>query len=122
MVRFCYTYGGNVLFGVFKFYKMQNQPVKTESGLENEEALEPKKLTLQVSKMQTPMRIDQYLTQQVENATRNKVQEAIEEGRVLVNEKVVKSNYRIKSCDLIQYTMLRPPPPPEFSVPSKKII
>ncbi len=90
---------------------MQNQPVKTESGLENEEALEPKKLTLQVSKMQTPMRIDQYLTQQVENATRNKVQEAIEEGRVLVNEKVVKSNYRIKSCDLIQYTMLRPPAP-----------
>ena len=90
---------------------MQNQPVKNESEHQNEEALEPKKITLQVSKMQTPMRIDQYLTQQVENATRNKVQEAIEEGRVLVNEKVVKSNYRIKSCDLIQFTLLRPPAP-----------
>ncbi|MEI7706734.1 MAG: RluA family pseudouridine synthase [Chlorobium sp.] len=90
---------------------MQNQPEKNESERQNEEALEPKKITLQVSKMQTSMRIDQYLTQQVENATRNKVQEAIEEGRVLVNEKAVKSNYRIKSCDLIQYTMLRPPAP-----------
>ena len=76
-----------------------------------ETPLEPKKLTLQVSRVQTPMRIDQYLTRQVENATRNKVQEAIEEGRVLVNEKIVKSNYRIKSCDLIQMTFLRPPAP-----------
>ena len=90
---------------------MQNQPVKNESEQLDEAALEPKKISLQVSKMQTSMRIDQYLTQQVENATRNKVQEAIEEGRVLVNEKVVKSNYRIKSCDLIQFTLLRPPAP-----------
>jgi len=111
MVWFYYTLSGNVLLAVFKCYKMQNQPEKNESERQNEEALEPKKITLQVSKMQTSMRIDQYLTQQVENATRNKVQEAIEEGRVLVNEKAVKSNYRIKSCDLIQYTMLRPPAP-----------
>ena len=90
---------------------MQNQPVKNESEQLDEAALEPKKISLQVSKMQTSMRIDQYLTQQVENATRNKVQDAIEEGRVLVNEKVVKSNYRIKSCDLIQFTLLRPPAP-----------
>ncbi len=90
---------------------MQNQPIKNESGQTDEPHLEPKKLTLQVSRVQIPMRIDQYLTRQVENATRNKVQEAIEEGRVLVNEKTVKSNYRIKSCDLIQMTFLRPPAP-----------
>jgi len=68
-------------------------------------------MTLQVSRVQTPMRIDLYLAQQVENATRNKVQEAIEEERVLVNGKPVKSNYRIKSCDLIEITFLRPPAP-----------
>jgi 23S rRNA pseudouridine1911/1915/1917 synthase len=95
----------------FKFHKMQNQPIKNESGEPEELPLEPKKLTLQVSRVQTSMRIDQYLTRQVENATRNKVQEAIEEGRVLVNEKRVKSNYRIKSCDTIQMTFLRPPAP-----------
>lgn len=96
---------------MFKLRKMQNQPLKTESEPKEELALEPKKLTLQVSRVQIPMRIDQYLTRQVENATRNKVQEAIEEGRVLVNEKIVKSNYRIKSLDLIQMTFLRPPAP-----------
>jgi 23S rRNA pseudouridine1911/1915/1917 synthase len=72
---------------------------------------EPKKMTIQVSRVQTSMRIDRYLAQQVENATRNKVQEAIEEHRVLVNGKPVKSNYRIKSCDLIHITFLRPPAP-----------
>ncbi len=93
------------------YCKMQNQPQINESEQADITPLAPKKLTLQVSKMQIPMRIDQYLTQQVENATRNKVQEAIEEGRVLVNEKTVKSNYRIKSCDLIEMTFLRPPAP-----------
>ncbi|MEI7934945.1 MAG: S4 domain-containing protein, partial [Chlorobiaceae bacterium] len=88
---------------------MQNQFIKNESEPVEETPPEPKKLTLQVSRVQTPMRIDQYLTRQVENATRNKVQEAIEEGRVLVNDKTIKSNYRIKSCDLIQMTFLRPP-------------
>ncbi len=96
---------------MFKYHKMQNQQPINESGLQDINPLEPKKLTLQVSRVQIPMRIDQYLTRQVENATRNKVQEAIEEGRVLVNEKTVKSNYRIKSCDLIEMTFLRPPAP-----------
>ena len=114
MIWFCYTgvcHAVNILLAVFKFHKMQNQPLNNESKQQEEAALEPKKITLQVSRVQTSMRIDQYLTQQVENATRNKVQTAIVEGRVLVNEKTVKSNYRIKSCDLIQITLLRPPAP-----------
>lgn len=90
---------------------MQNQPVKSQSEEPLEEALEPKRMTLQVSKVQTPMRIDRYLTQQVENVTRNKVQDAITEGRVLVNGKPVKANYRIKSLDTIEMTFLRPPAP-----------
>lgn len=93
------------------FHKMQNHTIKNESSQPESETPEPKKLTLQVSKVQIPMRIDKYLTQQVENATRNKVQEAIEEERVLVNGRPVKSNYRIKSCDTILITFLRPPAP-----------
>ncbi len=80
---------------------MQNQLLKNE----------PKKITLEVAQTQKPMRIDVYLTQQVENATRNKVQEAISEHRVLVNGKPVKANYKIKSLDTIQVTFLRPPAP-----------
>ena len=95
--------------------KMQKEPLKNEPDTGVPAATpqepEPKRMTLQVSKVQTPMRIDRYLAQQVENATRNKVQEAIEEHRVLVNGRPVKSNYRIKSLDLIQITFLRPPAP-----------
>ena len=111
MIWFCYTDPVSVMPDVLKYRKMQNQPQKNESAQKDALSLEPKKLTLQVSRVQCPMRIDQYLTRQVENATRNKVQEAIEEGRVLVNDKITKSNYRVKSCDIIEMTFLRPPAP-----------
>ena len=90
---------------------MQKEPLKTEFQEQLQPEAAPKQMTLQVSKVQTPMRIDRYLTQQVENMTRNKVQAAIEQGRVLVNSKPVKSNYRVKSCDHIHLTFLRPPAP-----------
>ncbi|RDD30031.1 RNA pseudouridine synthase [Prosthecochloris sp. ZM] len=90
---------------------MQNQPLKNELKDREEEVAEPKRITLRVARTQTPMRIDVYLAQQVENATRNKVQEAIAEHRVLVNGKTIKSNYRIKSLDSIEVTFLRPPAP-----------
>lgn len=90
---------------------MQNHTKKSQSREQETASAEPKKLTLRVSRVQTPMRIDRYLTQQVENVTRNKVQEAIGEGRVLVNGNPVKASYRIKSCDTIQITLLRPPAP-----------
>ena len=73
---------------------MQNRTVKNEPEKREQEASAPKTMTLQVAETQKPMRIDVYLTQQVENVTRNKVQEAIAEQRVLVNGKPVKSyNY-----------------------------
>ncbi len=90
---------------------MQNQQVKSEPEEQDRERQEPKKMTLQVAQTQKPMRIDVYLAQQVENATRNKVQEAISEHRVLVNGKTVKANYKIKSLDTIEITFLRPPAP-----------
>lgn len=87
---------------------MQNQQLKNEQDSERQG---PKKMTIQVAQTQKPMRIDVYLAKQVENATRNKVQEAITEHRVLVNGKTVKANYKIKSLDTIEMTFLRPPAP-----------
>ena len=56
-------------------------------------------------------RIDVYLAHQVENATRNKVQQAIEAGMVLVNGKIVKSSYLLNPADIIDITFPRPPRP-----------
>lgn len=56
-------------------------------------------------------RIDTYLTHQIENATRNKVQNAIDEGLVLVNGKKVKSSHPVSPGDTIEITLPRPPRP-----------
>lgn len=56
-------------------------------------------------------RIDVYLTHHVENATRTKVQEAIDAGYVLVNGKNVRSSYKIAPGDVIHISLPKPPPP-----------
>jgi len=59
------------------------------------------KLTITVDKGQEPLRIDKFLMARVEGATRNKIQQAIEDEMVVVNEKPVKNNYKIKGGDHI---------------------
>lgn len=54
------------------------------------------RLTIIVDKGQEPMRLDKFLTARIESASRNKVQHAIEAGRVLVNGKKVQANHKIK--------------------------
>lgn len=56
-------------------------------------------------------RIDIYLTHQVQNATRTKVQEAIEKGLVLVNGHPVKPSHPVSPGDVIDITLPRPPRP-----------
>ncbi|HEY4149311.1 MAG TPA: RluA family pseudouridine synthase [Chitinophagaceae bacterium] len=57
------------------------------------------RFSLTVDKGQEPLRLDKFLVARIENATRNKVQKAIEAGRVLVNNKQVQPNYKIKPKD-----------------------
>ncbi len=54
-----------------------------------------------IDKGQEPYRIDKFLFNRIEGATRNKLQQAIANGLVLVNGKVVKSNYKIRPLDSI---------------------
>jgi 23S rRNA pseudouridine1911/1915/1917 synthase len=53
-------------------------------------------LSITVDKGQEPMRLDKFLAARIENASRNKIQQAIETARVLVNNKKVQANHRIK--------------------------
>ncbi|MEN9571866.1 MAG: hypothetical protein RL172_3097 [Bacteroidota bacterium] len=70
-----------------------------EEITDNEELFE--KLTIEVSKGQEPLRIDKFLMTRIEGATRNKIQAGIDNEMVLVNDKPVKSNYKIKPFDKI---------------------
>jgi 23S rRNA pseudouridine1911/1915/1917 synthase len=51
---------------------------------------------------QNPIRIDKFILERIENTSRNKIQEAAKAGNILVNEKSVKSNYKVKPSDVIQ--------------------
>lgn len=60
-------------------------------------------------KGQHPLRVDKFLMNRIEHATRNKIQKAAKEGHILVNEQVVKSNYKVKGNDVIRVVFSHPP-------------
>jgi len=55
------------------------------------------------------IRIDKFLMTRIENASRNKIQQAAKAGNILVNGEAVKQNYRIKPLDVISVVMAHPP-------------
>lgn len=60
-------------------------------------------------KGQSPLRIDKWLMNKVENATRNKIQEAAKSGSIFVNGTPVKSNYKVKPNDEVRVLFHHPP-------------
>jgi 23S rRNA pseudouridine1911/1915/1917 synthase len=74
----------------------------TEEAIEEEQDEELfERLTIIVDKGQDLLRVDKFLMNRIEGATRNKIQQAIEAERVLINEKPIKSNYKIRPGDKI---------------------
>src|SRR5690606_2851520 len=66
-------------------------------------------LRLIVDQGQTLLRIDKFLMHRVENASRNRIQNAIEAGNVLVNNKPTKASYKVKPADMITVVLPHPP-------------
>ena len=58
---------------------------------------------------QQPLRVDKFLMNRIENATRNKIQQAAKAGSVHVNDLAVKSNYKVKGGDKVQVLFAHPP-------------
>jgi 23S rRNA pseudouridine1911/1915/1917 synthase len=70
-----------------------------EDNNESEELFE--KHSIIIDKGQEPLRIDKFLMQRIEGATRSKIQQAIENEMVLVNDKPIKKNYNTRAGDVI---------------------
>ena len=58
---------------------------------------------------QEPLRVDKFLMNFIENATRNKIQQTVKAGNILVNDVVVKSNYKVKANDVVRVVLAHPP-------------
>jgi 23S rRNA pseudouridine1911/1915/1917 synthase len=64
---------------------------------------------------QKRVRLDLFLVHHVENATRNKVQRAIDAGSVLVNGAVVRASYQVRPGDVVRVSL--PAPQRQDAVP-----
>ncbi|HEX4876058.1 MAG TPA: RluA family pseudouridine synthase [Chitinophagaceae bacterium] len=67
------------------------------------------RFSITIDKGQEPLRIDKFLANRIEGATRNKLQQAINHDMVLVNGKAVRPNYKVKPGDsIIIYSDMSP--------------
>lgn len=61
------------------------------------------------SQGQEPLRVDKFLMNFIENATRNKIQQAAKQGQIWVNDQKVKQNYKVKAGDEVKVLFEHPP-------------
>ena len=66
-------------------------------------------LRIVVDKGQSLLRLDKFLMIRIENASRNRIQNSIEAGNVLVNSKTAKASYKVKPFDIISVVLPHPP-------------
>lgn len=80
-----------------------------EDYLEESEELEENELfehfRLTVDPGQSAMRIDKFLANRIDNASRSRLQAAADAGNVIVNNEPVKSSYKVKPHDDIQIVL-----------------
>ena len=63
----------------------------------------------EADKGQSTLRIDKFLFNKLEGTSRSRIQAAASAGSILVNDRIVKSNYRVKPLDIISIVLPNPP-------------
>jgi 23S rRNA pseudouridine1911/1915/1917 synthase len=87
--------------------KINNNPVDDDNELDEDELFEHHRI--EVDKGQGLLRLDKYLMSKIQNATRTKIQVAIDAETVKVNNKSTKASYQIKPDDIITVSLPYPP-------------
>ena len=77
------------------------------TDLENDELYEHHKVI--ATDGQLPLRVDKFLMNFIENASRNKLQQAAKAGNILVNDIAVKANHKVKPKDVVRIVLAYPP-------------
>lgn len=70
---------------------------------------EQETLSLHVADAEADARLDAYLAAQIEGWSRARIQRLIEDGEVLVNERAVKSSYKLRAGDVIEVELTEAP-------------
>ncbi|WP_394349691.1 RluA family pseudouridine synthase [Adhaeribacter soli] len=92
---------------------MDAEPLEEDNLLDENHDLDSDELyehyRIVIDKKQSLLRIDKFLMDRLPHATRNKIQNAIEAHTILVNNKAIKSSYKVKPLDVITITLPDPP-------------
>ena len=59
-------------------------------------------------KGQEPLRVDKFLFEHLQHSSRNRIQKAAEAGFIHVNDRPVKSNYKVRPLDVVTLMLDRP--------------
>jgi 23S rRNA pseudouridine1911/1915/1917 synthase len=85
----------------------EEEDLLPDSEQEQEELFEHHRIV--ADKGQELLRVDKFLINRLPNTSRNRIQAAAENGSVLVNNKSVKSSYKVKPGDVISIVLAHPP-------------
>ena len=85
----------------------ENHRIPEDELSEQSELYEHYRIT--VDKGQQPLRIDKYLFNRLPQTSRTRIQNAAMAGNILVNEKSVKSNFKVRPEDIISIVLPHPP-------------
>ncbi len=66
--------------------------------------------TFMITENDVNQRLDLYLVDHIKNLSRSHIQKKIEQNQIFVNDRVVKSNYKLKLSDKIDVTIEEPKP------------
>lgn len=95
-----------------------DEPERTTNDAQEEKGVQDQDLIIQYSivadKGQEPLRIDKFLVNRIEKASRSRIQNAARAGNILVNDQAVKPNYKVKPGDRISVVV--PEAVPEFKL------
>ncbi|MEE4213877.1 MAG: RluA family pseudouridine synthase [Bacteroidales bacterium] len=80
---------------------------KRDENIENEELFEHYRIEADAG--QKALRIDKFLFNRIDSTSRTRIQNAALAGNIMVNEKAVKANYKVKPGDVIQVLLAHPP-------------
>ena len=63
---------------------------------------------IEVDKGQVPLRVDKFMCEKLQHSSRNRIQKAADAGFVHVNDRPVKSNYKVRPGDVVTLMLDRP--------------
>lgn len=85
-----------------------NDILEQEEPLDDDAGQLYEHIRMVVDKGQEPLRIDKFMFERLQHSSRNRIQKAADAGFVHVNGRPVKSNYKVRPCDVITLMLDRP--------------